>query len=704
MSDVLNQIVASESELVSLLGNYNSSFVGYVYSMSFDEALVLTNDDWKHSVNGIPHNSFLVAAGFNPARLADAAEIDKEVVLLRVLEPVTLPQDNDLVRTRIEHHQRRTSEEQFPGDVNDGLDPITASELQSGGLRCSILGTFYMENGELRLGSDIENFMTLSRMRAYKPTGDALFKIVNHVNPEVRRKALEEARNAGFAQAPSPINIGTIRYTSSARMHRGTNPLVSVFIQPTDFLARRTAVLGMTRTGKSNTVKTTVSAVAVAALKDNIRIGQLIFDVNGEYANANHQDDGSSIAEVFPAQTIRYRALETAGFEDIRPNFYIECAQALNLIQALFKNDNSPFSGQDLDAFMSTSLDEPDATEIAEHTRWQRHRAVFQCILFRAGYLVPTNFNIDVPIADRLLVQIRRWAQAQEPAVNINIPTSNRVTPAEACAWFEQLRLINISLKEQQRTNNTPQIGLESSTRGSSWVDPTLESLLNMLARENSRGQSFGGWRAIQKYRPYHSQRRMTDITNEIIAHLDNGRIVILDLSVGPVEIREVLSKRIAHRIFERQMADMHAGRVPQNIVLYVEEAHNLIGKKADLTDTWPRIAKEGAKARIAFVYATQEPSSVHPNILANTENWFVTHLNNDDELKTLGKFYDFSDFIASLKAAQDVGFARIKTLSSPFVIPTQITRFTPATIIQQIEEINSNRANAHRQEDSNAV
>ncbi len=704
MSDVINQIVSSGSELISLLGTYNISFVGYVYGMSFDEALVLTNDDWKHSVNGIPHNSFLVAAGFNPTRLADAAEIDKEVVLLRVLEPVTLPQDNDLVKTRIEHHQRRTLEEQFPGDVNDGFDPVTAAELQSGGLRCRILGTFYLENGELRLGSDIENFMTLSRMRAYKPTEAALSLIVNHVNPEVRRKAIEEARNAGFIQAPSPINIGTIRYTSTARMHRGTNPLVDVFIQPTDFLARRTAVLGMTRTGKSNTVKTTVSSVAIAALRDDIRIGQLIFDVNGEYANANHQDDGSSIAEVFPTQTIRYRALETDGFEDIRPNFYIECAQALNLIQALFRNDNSPFSGQDLDAFMSTSLDEPDVTEVAEHTRWKRHKAVFQCILSRAGYTVPPGFTIEVPIAEALLSQIRRWAQAQQPEANINIPTNTRLSASEACAWFEQLRLINISIKEQQRNNNTPQLGFESSSRGSSWVDPTLESLLNMLARENSRGQSFGGWRAIQKYRPYHSQRRMADITNEIITHLDNGRIVILDLSVGPVEIREVLSKRIAHRIFERQMEDMHAGRVPQNIVLYVEEAHNLIGKKAELTDTWPRIAKEGAKARIAFVYATQEPSSVHPNILANTENWFVTHLNNDDELRTLGKFYDFSDFIASLKAAQDVGFARIKTLSSPFVIPTQINRFTPAEIRRQIQEINCIRGNVLSQEVSDAL
>jgi hypothetical protein len=108
MTDIVNQVVAAESELVRLLGDYNNSFVGYVYAMRFDEVYVLTNDEWKHRVDGIPHNSFLVAAGFNPSKLADAAEIDKEVVLLRVLEPVSLPQDNDLVRTRIEHHQRRT--------------------------------------------------------------------------------------------------------------------------------------------------------------------------------------------------------------------------------------------------------------------------------------------------------------------------------------------------------------------------------------------------------------------------------------------------------------------------------------------------------------------------------------------------------------------------------------------------------------------
>ena len=423
-------------------------------------------------------------------------------------------------------------------------------------------------------------------------------------------------------------------------------------------------------------------------MTDGTPVGQLIFDINGEYANANHQDDGSSIANVFPDQTVRYRALEAQGFEDLRTNFFNEVDQGLNLIQALFKVDKSPFSGQDLEAFMSSTLEEPDITDRSEHTRWKRHKAVFQCILHKAGYRAATGFTVEVPTAEALKKQIAKWAKDQVPPAEVQYPATDRVSLTEACAWFEQLRTINLALRASQKELHQPTVGLVSSTPGNSWVDQLLESFLNILVRKNSSDMSFGGYRAVAKYTPYHSTRRTTDVTSEVIAHLDAGKIVILDLSAGPVEIRTVLSERIARQIFERQMATMHAGNVPKNVVLFVEEAHNIIGKKAELTATWPRIAKEGAKARIAFVYATQEPSSVHANILANTENWFVTHLNNDDELKTLGKFYDFSDFIGSLKAAQDVGFARIKTLSAPFVIPTQIKRFSPDEIKHRIAEI----------------
>lgn len=685
MINLVNQVLETTAELPLLIGNAREAFVGYVYRMSFQECLVITNDRWKSDVNGIPHNSFLVAAGFNPEQMAGAHIIDQEVVLLRVLEPSPLPQETDFVKTILEKHQRRT--DIMPGDASDGLDGITAAELQFGGLKCRVLGTFYMKDGHLRMGSDVENFMSLSRLRVYKPRGNSLQKIVNHINPEVRNKSIEEAKKSGFSKPPAPIRIGTVRYTSSDRLHRGgSEPQVTVEIHPSDFLARRTAVFGMTRTGKSNMVKTTVSAVALAALEGTVTIGQLIFDVNGEYANANHQDGNSSIADVFPSDTVRYRAMTTPGFEDLRINFYQEVDQSLNLIQMLHKEVKSSFGGQDLEIFMGSSLDQPDPTDRSATNRWKTLKASYQCLLFKSGYTPTQGLRIDVPASANLTEQIRAWAQVSGTQINMPIPAQGgfaSLTPLEAISWMLVIRSANLDIKDSQA--NGQKIGLQSSTAGRSLIDGTQEAFLNILAQETSKRSPFGGYRVLMGYKEYHSANRVGDVVDEILRHLDKGRIVILDLSVGPVEIRSVLSERIATRLFHTQMGKMNRGEVPNNIVLYVEEAHNLIGKKSELDHIWPRIAKEGAKAKISFVYATQEPSSVHPNILANTENWFVTHLNNDDELRTLAKFYDFGDFSNSLKSAQDVGFARVKTLSSPFVIPTQISKFEPDAIKAKI-------------------
>ena len=695
MTNIFHTITANASPLVQLIGKPEPSFAGFLFNTSFDETYILTNDSFKEKVNGLPLNSFLVAAGFNPETIGSAHPVDREVLLLRILEPVALPQERDFIAATIQSHQKKTVKEMLPGLPNDGLDPITASELQWGGLRCRILGSFYVDGDqELRLGSDLETFTTLSRMRAYKPTEKALEMIINHVNPEVRRKSEDEARKAGFGSVPAPILIGKVRYTSTNRLQRLSGDTeVPVTIQPSDFLARRTAVLGMTRTGKSNTVKTTVSAVAMSALRSNVKIGQIIFDVNGEYANANSQDDGSSINDVFGDMTVRYRAIDTPGFQDLRANFYSDPGQGINLLQNLLKNEaDKVFTGQDIEMFLEVTLTDPPASEHAEMTRWRRHVAAFQCMLHRASYPAPNGFLVEIPIPQRLVQQVQEFADAHQITIP-NLPIADRagfarVTLDQGCEWFELVRQVNVELKKQQDAAHAPAIGLEGSSRGNPWMDPSMEVLLNMIARKNSGGNSIGGWRAIAKYVVYHSSRRQSAITAEILEHLDNGKIVILDLSAGPVEIRKVLSDRIATQIFNRQMGMLNEGRHPQNVVVYVEEAHNLIGRKSELDSTWPRMAKEGAKARIAFVYATQEPSSVHPNILANTENWFVTHLNNDDEIKTLGKFYDFSDFGRSLKNAQDVGFARIKTLSSPFVIPTQINRFDPADLKAQIEAL----------------
>jgi len=69
------------------------------------------------------------------------------------------------------------------------------------------------------------------------------------------------------------------------------------------------------------------------------------------------------------------------------------------------------------------------------------------------------------------------------------------------------------------------------------------------------------------------------------------------------------------------------------------------------------------------MIYATQEVSSISSNILKNTQTGLSRTFNNEDEVKELRKFYDFSDFADSLipSAHPTTKIRRDETYSNPF-------------------------------------
>lgn len=696
ISNTINQMSAATNPLVKFVGAADSRHVGFTIHAAYGEMVVMTNDRWRQVAGGIPMNSYLLASSINPSEYGDTDPIDRRVVLLRITGRTELATDRDSLRAILEHFQDlpETTDPAFRK-----MEPISFGMLQWSGIKCKVLGTFYLDSDhKLRFGADVEDFFAARQMKVFKPGPASLEEIVNFVDPIRLKKAHDDAKAMGMGKNPASFQIGTVRFTSANHMGvQAGQDSVPVKLFPGDFLARRTAVFGMTRTGKSNTTKTMVSAVALSALETDLPIGQVIFDINGEYSNANNQDQGSSIADVFGDNTVRYRAADTNGFRDVRVNFYDSLDMGIQFISGNLRDEGGSMS-EDLQTFLSLDLAKPgDSADFSGITRWRRRVAIYQCILKAAGYPHKSNMKVVFPVSKGILSAIYNNHQpikdsfpsatnaddrAQATIEFFSLTSADNkglysAAPEDAVTFWSNIRQIEKALGGGTGVSG----GLSDGKR--KWLSIEDFALLSVLVGSSSKNDTpiRAGGTIKNAAISFHSPAGSANVADDIYDLLSQGRIVIVDLSVGPPKVRERMADQIAWRIFDRSSATFTSGGTPPRIVIYVEEAHNLIGKNADLNTTWPRVAKEGAKYGISLVYATQEPSSIHPNILSNTENFFVTHLNNDNEIKALSRYYDFDDFSESLKRCQDVGFARIKTLSANFTTPTQILLFEPEKV-----------------------
>lgn len=639
-------------------------FIGRPYYLDYDRAYILITDAWKEKVHGVPQGCFLLAFYEN------SKDNTEECLLLRTLKPSKLPTDNVVISSMVEYYKDNLK----TSGSNNQLDDYTKYTFSFSGLECRILGTFYKDaDNNVTFGADVENFYSAHNYVVYKPTENVLEKIVNFRDGN------------SVVGSNNDVKIGKVRYSSSLRFQSNEKD-VPVYITPQDFLGKRTALFGMTRTGKSNTVKKIIDATTEISKKanptspkknlsitDNLKsfdehgnpklpVGQIIFDINGEYANANMQDSGTAIFEKHKELTTRYSVLEKEDFKILKLNFYNDIEAGFDLICNILEGE----SGDYIKSFLAIDFTQPAKENHGDYTRWERKIAAYKCCLYKAGYKIPNNFKLKFNGNENINKKVKEDTEI-DPSKGIYID--------EAIAWFTWVA-------ENYHENDF--FATYKKKNGKEWLDEELKSLLVMLTQKRtlSSDQKVSGYQKLVSLNKYHTSTIKNSFTQEILEDLKNGKIVIIDLSQGDPKIQQTFSEKICKSIFQDSM-DSFVNNLPNNFIqFYFEEAHNLFPKKddKDLSQIYNRIAKEGAKLNLGMIYATQEVSSISSNILKNTQNWFIAHLNNADEIKEIRKFYDFEDFCESLikySSGSDKGFIRMKTYSNAFIVPVQIDKFT---------------------------
>ena len=469
-----------------------NQLVGDLYSINYENAKVIIHDTFRHNVGGIPSLSFLIASRLDPNNCDDIDYKDEDTsfILLRVMDSTTLPQDIHAERIRVETAQRVSGDASKNYDDNSTMDYRTKNLLSFAGIQSRIIGTFYLDDNianpegslQLRFGSDISNYYPNRGLKVYKPNGKALEKIINYIDPYTDLASIEKYGS------DNKVKIGNVRYASTNRRFQNIDN-VPVYIYPADLLSQKTALFGMTRTGKSNTTK--IIAKSVFELRKNqnkpLRIGQVIFDPNGEYANENIQDNNSALKNIWKMlhgvqkenEVVTYGITKHPNDPDRKMmllNFYLDENLSIGkeIINTILATDTSKY----ISNFVQVNFDKPsdyDSNHSAK-TRYDRKVLAYRAILAKAGFPISNGVSVYTKgLFNNDLLKTMENSHSDNATEYIQAAKVFKMEQPSLIQWAIAFESLNKFIVENKEYKDFETDYIKKSKSGNSWADDDLK-------------------------------------------------------------------------------------------------------------------------------------------------------------------------------------------------------------------------------------
>lgn len=417
-----------------------------------------------------------------------------------------------------------------------------------------------------------------------------------------------------------------------------------------DFFGGHTSILGNTGSGKSCTVASVLQELFNKAGEFHARGATfVVFDVNGEYANALMplaKENGIGVAHVVLDGTASHGKFRL-------PHWFLEQSEWELLLQAS-ERTQIPVLRTALGLTGLFREDTPEALLIKEHFI---ATCIIECFRGADGDSPVAKFQRVVSLLQKYPTRDLNTKLLQKYGANYQYGNFSNGNLAPFLDEVRKKLLEDVDLPSYNRTPFTFDdleecldfAILYEEAHGNRQIRDYCSQMLTRFKSLRDRHEY-----SFMRYeiRPGETIPTMEDFLEQLLGLSKSGKhwikchqVIIVDMNAVEDEVVELVSSVLARMTFRLLRQAEPRNRFPVHLLL--EEAHRYISEAPskyaiDASRIYERIAKEGRKYGLFLLIASQRPSELSKTVLSQCSNFVIHRIQNPDDLSQIRQMTPF--------------------------------------------------------------